>query len=82
MSELCPDKIVPGFRPFHLPESKATAMGRHKGSSSSLLPLFLVFYHSTMPADRDLGVKVRVPQKSKPSKHLGDTNGILEGISD
>lgn len=82
MSELCSDKIGPGFRPFHLPESKATAMGRHKGSSSSLLPLSLVFCYSTMPADRDLGVTVRVPQKSKPSKHLGDTNGILEGISD
>lgn len=82
MSELCSDKMIPGFRPFHLPESKATAMGRHKGSFSYLLPLFLFFYYSTMPADRDLGMKVRVSQKSKPRKHLGDTNGILEGISD
>lgn len=50
------------FRPFHLPESKTSAVGRHQGSFRISYTQFLFVSCISMSADWDQGMKVRDSQ--------------------
>ena len=59
------------FRPFHLPESKTSAVGRHQGSFRISYTQFLFVSCISMSADWDQGMKVRDSQNQSQENFKG-----------